>query len=51
MKLKKKKEKIKKGSQNGVVLAPLTATPNRALTEYYIDKKCKLEDWNDKTES
>ena len=34
--------------QNGVVLAGLTAATNWVVTELYIDKNWKLEDWNEK---
>ena len=37
--------------QNGAVLEVLTAVTNWVLTESYIDKNWKLNDWNDKTES
>ena len=41
----------KKKIQNGVVSMGLTAATNRNVTEPYIDKNWKLEDWIDKTES
>ena len=41
----------KKKNQNSVVSAPLTATVNWSLKEYYIYKNWKLENWNDKIES
>ena len=37
--------------QNGVVSVGLTAATNRNITEPYIDKNWKLEDWIDKTKS
>ena len=39
---------IKKKIQNGVVSMGLTAATNRNVTEPYIDKNWKLEDWNEK---
>ena len=42
----KKKKKPKQGR-----FEPLMENTNRALTEGYIEKNWKLEDWNDKTES
>ena len=37
--------------QNGVVSVGLMAAINWVVTESYIDKNWKLEDWIDKTES
>ena len=37
--------------QNGAVLEVLTAVTNWVLTESYIDKNWKLNDWNDKIKS
>ena len=37
--------------QIGVVLGVLTAAPYWVVTEFWIDKNWKLEDWIDKTES
>ena len=37
--------------QNDVISEVLTAATNWVVTESYIDKNWKLEDWNDKTES
>ena len=37
--------------QNGIVSVGLTTATNRVVTEPYIDKNWKLEDWIDKTES
>ena len=34
--------------QNGVIWVGLTTTTNRVVTEPYIDKNWKLEDWNEK---
>ena len=34
--------------QNGVISMGLTAAINRVVTEPYIDKNWKLEDWNEK---
>ena len=34
--------------QNGVISMGLTAATNRVVTEPYIDKNWKLEDWNEK---
>ena len=48
MKLLKKKKK-KKPKRHP--FEPLTENTNGALTEGYIEKIWKLEDWNDKIES
>ena len=37
--------------QNSVISVGLTAATNKVVTESYIDKNWKLEDWIDKTES
>ena len=37
--------------QNDVVAVSLTIVINKNVTEPYIDKNWKLEDWIDKTES
>ena len=37
--------------QNGAILEVLTAVTNWVLTESYIEKNWKLNDWNDKTKS
>ena len=37
--------------QNGIVLVGLMVAANRNVTEPYIDKNWKLEDWIDKIES
>ena len=37
--------------QNVVVSVGLTVATNRNVTEPYIDKNWKLEDWIDKTKS
>ena len=37
--------------QNGVVSGVLTVATNWVVTESWIDKNWKLEDWIDKTES
>ena len=37
--------------QNGVILSILTAVSDWVVTEFYIDKNWKIEDWIDKTES
>ena len=47
-KLKKRK---KKREQNGVVSSICNGSTNWAVTELWIDKNWKLEDWIDKTES
>ena len=37
--------------KNGIVSVGLTVATNRVVTEPYIDKNWKLEDWINKTES
>ena len=37
--------------QNDVVVVGLTVVTNRNVTEPYIDKNWKLEDWIDKTKN
>ena len=37
--------------QNDVISVGLTIATNRVVTEPYIDKNWKIEDWIDKTKS